>query len=174
MSHNWSHIPVTPGSREDARLPDALTKSTPHLRPDAIATSFAALADTAGRPWDGLLRGEPALVVAQILAFHLEDEVQRFDLAQESGPDAAAQEIKQLADRLDDWLGRIRVQWPDAFADVLRTLDLQMALTDRTRALAQATGRDEAELAHRLMGDWTPDTTTWARVPSRAATCRRK
>jgi len=31
-----------------------------------------------------------------------------------------------------------------------------------TRALAQATGRDEAELAHRLMGDWTPDTTTWA------------
>jgi DNA ligase-1 len=31
-----------------------------------------------------------------------------------------------------------------------------------TRALAQATGRDEAELAHRLMGDWTPDRTTWA------------
>ena len=30
-----------------------------------------------------------------------------------------------------------------------------------TRALAQATGRDEAELAHRLMGDWTPDTTSW-------------
>ena len=31
-----------------------------------------------------------------------------------------------------------------------------------TRALAQSTGQDEAELAHRLMGDWTPDTTTWA------------
>ena len=30
-----------------------------------------------------------------------------------------------------------------------------------TRALAQATQRDEAEIAHRLMGDWTPDTTTW-------------
>jgi DNA ligase-1 len=30
-----------------------------------------------------------------------------------------------------------------------------------TRALAHATGRDEAELAHRLMGDWTPDSTTW-------------
>src|SRR6056297_1324970 len=30
-----------------------------------------------------------------------------------------------------------------------------------TRALAQATGRDEAELAHRLMGDWTPDTTSF-------------
>ena len=31
-----------------------------------------------------------------------------------------------------------------------------------TRALAQATGRDEADLAHRLMGDWTPDTVTYA------------
>ncbi|WP_306153275.1 ATP-dependent DNA ligase [Roseovarius sp. MMSF_3281] len=31
-----------------------------------------------------------------------------------------------------------------------------------TRALAQSTGQDEAELAHRLMGDWTPETTTWA------------
>ncbi|WP_113911200.1 ATP-dependent DNA ligase [Roseovarius dicentrarchi] len=33
-----------------------------------------------------------------------------------------------------------------------------------TRALAQSTGQDEAELAHRLMGDWTPDTTTFARL----------
>lgn len=31
-----------------------------------------------------------------------------------------------------------------------------------TRALAQALERDEAEIAHRLMGDWTPDSTTWA------------
>lgn len=30
-----------------------------------------------------------------------------------------------------------------------------------TRALAEATGIDEAELTHRLMGDWTPDTVTW-------------
>ncbi|MAC77596.1 MAG: ATP-dependent DNA ligase [Rhodobacteraceae bacterium] len=30
-----------------------------------------------------------------------------------------------------------------------------------TRALSRATGRDEADLAHRLMGDWTPQTTTW-------------
>lgn len=30
-----------------------------------------------------------------------------------------------------------------------------------TRALAQATGRPEAEVAHRLMGDWTPGTVTW-------------
>ena len=30
-----------------------------------------------------------------------------------------------------------------------------------TRALSQATKIDEAELAHRLMGDWSPDTTTF-------------
>ena len=30
-----------------------------------------------------------------------------------------------------------------------------------TRALARATGQDESELAHRLMGDWTPDTTSY-------------
>lgn len=30
-----------------------------------------------------------------------------------------------------------------------------------TRALAQATGRDEAELAHRLMGAWDPASITW-------------
>ncbi|MGR3505229.1 MAG: ATP-dependent DNA ligase [Paracoccaceae bacterium] len=31
-----------------------------------------------------------------------------------------------------------------------------------TRALAQATAKPEAELAHRLMGDWSPDTTSFA------------
>ncbi|MDW4496989.1 ATP-dependent DNA ligase [Sulfitobacter sp. D35] len=30
-----------------------------------------------------------------------------------------------------------------------------------TRALSRATGRDEAELAHRLMGNWQPDDTSW-------------
>ena len=30
-----------------------------------------------------------------------------------------------------------------------------------TRALAQATGQDEPQLTHKLMGNWTPDTTTW-------------
>lgn len=33
-----------------------------------------------------------------------------------------------------------------------------------TRALAQATGIDEAELAHRLMGNWTPQSTSFARL----------
>jgi len=30
-----------------------------------------------------------------------------------------------------------------------------------TRALARATGHDEADLAHRLMGNWTPDSADW-------------
>ncbi len=30
-----------------------------------------------------------------------------------------------------------------------------------TRALAQATGQPEAQLTHKLMGSWTPDTVTW-------------
>jgi DNA ligase-1 len=30
-----------------------------------------------------------------------------------------------------------------------------------TRALSRATGIDEAELTHRLMGDWTPDRVSW-------------
>lgn len=30
-----------------------------------------------------------------------------------------------------------------------------------TRALAQATGQGEAVITHKLMGSWTPDTTTW-------------
>ncbi|WP_333713622.1 ATP-dependent DNA ligase [Yoonia sp.] len=33
-----------------------------------------------------------------------------------------------------------------------------------TRALAQATGQPEAELTHKLMGNWTPDTVTWERL----------
>ena len=30
-----------------------------------------------------------------------------------------------------------------------------------TRALAQATGQPEAELTHKLMGNWTPENVTW-------------
>ena len=33
-----------------------------------------------------------------------------------------------------------------------------------TRALAQATGQPEPQLTHKLMGNWTPDTTTWAQL----------
>ena len=31
-----------------------------------------------------------------------------------------------------------------------------------TRALAEATGQDEAALTHKLMGSWTPETTSWS------------
>lgn len=33
-----------------------------------------------------------------------------------------------------------------------------------TRAIAQATGQEVAQITHRLMGDWTPDRTTWDRL----------
>ncbi len=33
-----------------------------------------------------------------------------------------------------------------------------------TRALARATGQDEAIVTHKLMGNWTPETTTWDRL----------
>ncbi|WP_299297199.1 ATP-dependent DNA ligase [uncultured Tateyamaria sp.] len=33
-----------------------------------------------------------------------------------------------------------------------------------TRALARATGKNEAEMAHRLMGDWDPARITWAQL----------
>ena len=150
MSQNWSDIIVTPGSHADARLPAALGQSRPHLRPDALAVNLAQLAEVAPAPWNGLLQREPALVLAQILAFRLDDEVLRYDLAEETGPQAAAAEVKALADRLDNWLKRINVQWPDAFSDVLTTLDLQMALTDRTQALAKATVHRISQTARRM------------------------
>jgi len=39
-----------------------------------------------------------------------------------------------------------------------------------TRALAQATGLNEADLAHRLMGDWSPATLTFADLVAASAT----
>jgi DNA ligase-1 len=38
-----------------------------------------------------------------------------------------------------------------------------------TRAMAAATGRDEAAIAHRLMGDWSPGTLSWADLTTGAA-----
>ncbi|EDM69373.1 thermostable DNA ligase [Roseobacter sp. AzwK-3b] len=88
------------------------------------------------------------------------------------------------ADSLTDWITRLRaLDDADDAARKSAVLDAwdRMEATERlvfnklltggfrvgvsrklmTRALAQATGRDEADLAHRLMGDWTPDTTTY-------------
>jgi DNA ligase-1 len=88
------------------------------------------------------------------------------------------------ADSLTDWITRLRaLDDADDAARKTAVLDAwdRMDATERlvfnklltggfrvgvsrklmTRALAQATGQNEADLAHRLMGDWTPDTTTY-------------
>lgn len=87
-------------------------------------------------------------------------------------------------DSLTDWITRLRAldqaEEVDRKAAILNAWD-RMEAAERlvfnklltggfrvgvsrklmTRGLAQATGQDEAELAHRLMGDWTPETTTY-------------
>ncbi|MDO6589510.1 MULTISPECIES: hypothetical protein [Rhodobacterales] len=140
MSHNWSDIRVTQGSLEDARLPTPLRCSDPHIRPGNLADNFVRLAANAPAPWDKMLRSEPLLVAAQIVAFRIDDELTRFDLALEQGADTAAREIRNLAQQLDDWIIRLRAQWPGEFAAVLQGLDQQMNLSDRAHALARASG----------------------------------
>ncbi|MEM8536262.1 MAG: ATP-dependent DNA ligase [Pseudomonadota bacterium] len=85
---------------------------------------------------------------------------------------------------LTDWISAIRqlsaMEEPDRKAGILSAWD-SLPHTERflftklltggfrigvsakliTRALAQATGQPEAELTHKLMGNWTPDTATW-------------
>ena len=139
MPHLWSDIRVTPGSQDGARLPAPLVDSKPHIRPDILAETLTTLDRDAPEPWAGMLRDEPLLVVAQIMAFRLDDEMQRFDLAREKGPRPAAAAINVLATSVNAWLGRIRKQWPDAFTDVLAALEQQMDLTTRARALSDAT-----------------------------------
>ena len=79
-------------------------------------------------------------------------------------------DIRALSDRdeterrsaiLDAWNG---LETTERFVfNKLITGGFRMGVSRKlmTRALSQATGRDEADLAHRLMGDWTPDTTTF-------------
>jgi DNA ligase-1 len=85
---------------------------------------------------------------------------------------------------LTDWIGEIRAlatadeparkaailaAWdalptPERFVfNKLITGGFRMGVSRKlmTRALARATGLDETILAHRLMGDWTPDTTSY-------------
>jgi len=94
-------------------------------------------------------------------------------------------EPRDTSDRtLADWIGLIRAQSGrpsaerkaailDAWARLapeerflfnkLITGGFRMGVSQRlmTRALARATGMDEAELAHRLMGAWTPETVSY-------------
>ena len=90
----------------------------------------------------------------------------------------------ETAASLSDWIGRIRAlsqaEEPEkraAILDAWRSLGgaerfvfnklitggFRVGVSQKlmTRALAQATGIDEAELAHRIMGDWTPETTSF-------------
>ncbi|MCC5972448.1 MAG: ATP-dependent DNA ligase [Rubellimicrobium sp.] len=87
-------------------------------------------------------------------------------------------------DSLADWIARIRhlstLPEDQAKAGILEAWDslppaerflftklltggfrVGISQTLMVRALARALGRDEAELTHRLMGDWTPATTDW-------------
>lgn len=88
-------------------------------------------------------------------------------------------------DPLADWIGRIGAlsKLPDAErrAGILEAWDslpgperflftklltgsfrVGISQTLMTKALARATAQEEADVAHRLMGDWTPERTTWA------------
>jgi DNA ligase-1 len=92
---------------------------------------------------------------------------------------------RQSTDSLTDWITRLRAVATQDEADrkalvldawnslgaterfvfnKLMTGGFRMGVSARlmTRALARSTGRDEADLAHRLMGDWTPDSTSFA------------
>ena len=122
------------------RLAAPLRDGGPKLRTGDLAQNFVLLAAKAPAPWDKMLRAEPLLVVAQILAFRLDDEMTRFDLAAEAGLSEATTEIRTLAQQLDDWLRRLRNQWPETFGDAISGLDQQMDLTGRAHVLARASG----------------------------------
>ncbi|ARE40070.1 ATP-dependent DNA ligase LigC [Rhodovulum sp. P5] len=93
----------------------------------------------------------------------------------------------QSTARLSDWMQAIRdlatVEEPARKARILEAWDslngterflfnklitggFRVGVSQKlmTRALARATGIEETELAHRLMGDWTPATTTWGQL----------
>jgi len=70
-------------------------------------------------------------------------------------------EAARRAHVLDAW---DRLETTERFVfNKLLTGGFRMGVSQKlmTRALARATGIEEAELAHRLMGDWTPDTTSF-------------
>ena len=88
---------------------------------------------------------------------------------------------------LSHWIGEVRalaaLPEPERKARILAAWDrldrterflfnklitggFRMGLSQKlmTRALARATGIDEADLAHRLMGEWSPETTSYRRL----------
>ncbi len=82
------------------------------------------------------------------------------DLTKLSGLDAGAR-----ADAITDHWARLAPDERLVFNKLI-TGGFRMGVSRKlmTRALARATGIDEADLAHRLMGDWSPATTTFRRL----------
>ncbi len=74
---------------------------------------------------------------------------------------AAFEEAERKSQILDAW---DQLSPTERFVfNKLITGGFRMGLSQKlmTRALSQATGIEEPDLAHRLMGDWTPDTVTY-------------
>ncbi len=139
MIYNWSEIRVTQEAAADRRLPGPLISNAPLIRPASLAESLAALFEHAPQPWRDTLRREPAVVVAQITAFRLDDAIMAYDLAAEAGPEALVSHVVDLARRIDDWLGRVRTQLPGPFAETLEALDRGMNLRKAVADMAGAT-----------------------------------
>ena len=139
MSYDWTDIRVTPGAKAERRLPAPLVSEAPLLRPERLAECVAQLLETAPQPWRDMLRKEPAVVAAQILAFRPEDAITAYDLAVEQGHDALIRHVGNVARRLDDWLRRVATQLPDQFGQTLTSLDHEMQLQTRVAGLATAT-----------------------------------
>jgi DNA ligase-1 len=98
-------------------------------------------------------------------------------------PEAASPEDMRLAEQIGEIRGLALVDEPARKAAVLAAWDRygreerfvfnklitggwRMGVSQKlmTRALSRATGVDEAELAHRLMGDWSPESTSFERL----------
>ncbi len=94
----------------------------------------------------------------------------RSDLSTDRGLSHWIKHLRDLSD-VDDSARKAAIRAAWAELDTTQRFLLNKLLTGgfrigvsqklMTRALAKATGKPEAELAHRLMGTWTPDDTTW-------------
>jgi hypothetical protein len=106
------------GVRADRRLPPALTPGALRLERGTLAERLAAIAAFADNvsfadeeggvgTWARLFDHEPAVIMAEILAF--EPAVHSADFAErlETDLDAAAAALRQLARKVESWLGRL-------------------------------------------------------------------
>ncbi|PUB17386.1 hypothetical protein DFP92_102398 [Yoonia sediminilitoris] len=77
-------------------------------------------------------------MAAQVISFRQDDEVTRFRCAMEQGQEAAANLVRFLAAKLDDWLSRMTSQHKASLAEPIAALDTQMSLTTKVGKLADA------------------------------------